>query len=59
MVSIHQIRGVMTREAKKNENEEVKQPNPSGIKETAKKTDRREPKKGLPINSPGRESSKS
>lgn len=49
----------MTREAKKNENEEVKQPNPSGVKETAKKTDRRNPKKGLPINSPGRESSKS
>lgn len=40
-------------------NEEIKQPNPSGVKETAKKTDRRNPKKGLPINSPGRESSKS
>lgn len=42
-----------------NENEEIKQSNPAGIKETAKKTDRRNPKKGLPINSPGRESSKS
>jgi hypothetical protein len=41
------------------ENKEIKQPNPSGVKETAKKTDRRNPKKGLPINSPGRESSKS
>ena len=41
------------------EDEEIKQPNPAGIKETAKKTDRRNPKKGLPINSPGRESSKS
>lgn len=47
----------MTREAKKNE--EVKQPNESGVKDTAKKTDRRNPKKGLPINSPGRESNKS
>lgn len=49
----------MTREAKKNEEEPLKQDNSSGNKETAKKTDRRHPKKGLPINSPGRESSKS
>ena len=48
----------MTREAKKNEKEPLKQDNPGGMKETLKKTDRREPKKGLPINSPGRESSK-
>ena len=49
----------MTREAKKNKDEEVKQHNEEGMKESAKKTDRLEPKKGLPINSPGRESSKS
>lgn len=35
--------------------EEVKQENPAGMKETAKKTDRRKPKKGLPINGPARE----
>ncbi|WP_343631761.1 hypothetical protein [Fluviicola sp.] len=49
----------MAQETKKNRDENVQQPNPEGMKETAKKTDRREPKKGLPINSPGRESSKS
>ena len=48
----------MTREAKKNQDEHVKQHNEEGIKEAAKKTDRRDPKKGLPINRPGRESSK-
>ena len=41
--------GVMTREAKKSENEELKQDNPSGMKESDKKTNKREPKKGLPI----------
>lgn len=46
----------MTRETKKNQEEPLKQDNPAGIKETLKKTNRREPKKGLPINSPGRES---
>lgn len=49
----------MTREAKKNEDQEIKQENPARMKETAKKTDRRKPKKGLPITSPGRESSNS
>lgn len=39
----------MTREAKKTENEELKQDNPSGLKESDKKTDKRKPKKGLPI----------
>lgn len=42
----------------KGSKEPLKQDNPAGMKETLKKTDRREPKKGLPINSPGRESSK-
>jgi hypothetical protein len=49
----------MAREVKNKEDENIKQPNPDGMKETAKKTDRRDAKKGLPINSPGRESSKS
>lgn len=49
----------MAQETKKKQDETVKQPNPEGMKETAKKTDRRNPKKGLPINSPGRESSNS
>lgn len=39
----------MTREAKKLENEELKQDNSSGMKESDKKTDKRKPKKGLPI----------
>jgi hypothetical protein len=39
----------MTREAKKIENEQLKQDNPSGLRESDKKTDKREPKKGLPI----------
>ena len=39
----------MTREAKKSENEELKQDNPSGMKESDKKTNKREPKTGLPI----------
>ncbi len=39
----------MTRETKRNEEEQLKQDNPSGMKETDKKTDKRKPKKGLPI----------